>query len=594
MKKWHIQFSAIPVFSRRICNTSLKERKIDNHNCFLVQLICILMVTVLAGQGQKNIQQPPPIAIAQARLTKNRHEKLLMLPSDRLSLSGSVVQPTRVSPLQQFQRMQCDTAGRESSYWEKSAPESQGMDSKTLSRMIQSISQENAPVHSCMVIRNDHCLVEASAYPYQDTTLHNVKSVSKSILSALVGIALQERFLTSLDQTLGQFFPEYLQSDPDPRKAQITLRHLLTMTAGFNIDDESVEMQQIFSSADWVQAILQKPLKTQPGTVFCYSTCLTHLMAVILTKATKQPLLEFAQTYLFDPLDIHRVEWAQDPQGFYFGGAELKLTTAAMAKFGSLFLHDGLWGTRQVVPRQWVIESTTNQVAGVTQAPAYGYWWWIISESLGEFCASGWGGQIVSIIRSFNMVYVMTGSDQLYLPDIYYIHYVGPSIISLTEKLPPNPGDYSRLQQAIRQLSRPSLPKPPRPVPLAAKLVSGKKFTISGSPFQQISFSFSSPQAATLYYTTAAGIADSMKIGLAGSSVVSHAQDILGYSMSTATNTVAGMGKWINETTLSCATASIGIPLNYQMRFTFYGTWMEGTIHLPFLKELHYFYGISQ
>ncbi|HEX3046659.1 MAG TPA: serine hydrolase, partial [Bacillota bacterium] len=256
--------------------------------------------------------------------------------------------------------------------WRTSTPEEQGIDSSKLVEALRDIESNNLEIRSLLIIRHGYLVTECYRHPYTRDTAVNVKSVCKSIISALTGIALREKYLQNLDQKVLDFFPEYKLKGKSLNKDQITLRHLLTMTAGLETPED--KLSQWRQSKDWVKFVLDQPEKAKPGEIFEYSTGLTHVMSALITKTSGMSTLEFGRKYLFDPLGIKVHKWTQDSAGVYIGGGELFLTPTDMAKFGYLYLHNGRWNGAQIVPEAWVKESTMNQQQSGTY---YGYWWWI-------------------------------------------------------------------------------------------------------------------------------------------------------------------------------------------------------------------------
>ena len=237
--------------------------------------------------------------------------------------------------------------------------------------------------------------------------LHNLKSASKSVLSALVGIAIAEGHLrldTSVASVLGGSW-----SSDEPDKRNIEVGHLLTMTSGLESTSFSAYGNWV-SSRDWVDWALRRPLSSHPGDRFSYSTGNTHLLSAVLTAATGESTLDFARRRLFGPLGIERLSWERDPRGIYLGGNNLSLRPRDMAKFGMLYLDRGLWGDRQLVPWEWVDDST-RPVVRSRWGSYYGYLWWLRPpDERGAFVASGFGGQYIYVSRAHDLVLVVTSS----------------------------------------------------------------------------------------------------------------------------------------------------------------------------------------
>lgn len=243
----------------------------------------------------------------------------------------------------------------------------------------------------------------------------NGRSVAKCVLSALTGIAIENQLIKSLDVTLGEFLPRV----PNDKK-DITLKNLLTMTSGLPFTDKIPEMPRWLRSSNWVEYLLALPLVCKPGDKFAYSTGNSHILAAVLNEAIGGNLYQFAQKNLFTPLGIQSPYWEIDPQGIPFGGSNLFLTIQEMAKLGYLYLQKGKWQGIQILPRNWVEESTTPQVHAKGDFD-YGYAWWIrdfplenSTERIRVVCACGWSGQRIYIIPQMESVVVAISKADLW------------------------------------------------------------------------------------------------------------------------------------------------------------------------------------
>jgi CubicO group peptidase (beta-lactamase class C family) len=241
-------------------------------------------------------------------------------------------------------------------------------------------------------------------------TLFNVKSVSKSFLSALTGIAIQQGYLTGVDQPIAPFFPEYLGPDLGPPWGDVTVRHLLTHTAGFLWEESgSVHLGWQFSD-DWIAYTLGLPFVAEPGSTFNYTTAGTHLLAVVLARATGRPLMDFAQEALFEPGGIEIGRWDTDPQGNYIGGKDMYFRAIDLAIFGVLFIDSGIHDGVTVVPESWVRESTGERIPFGGES-GYGYLWCRWAPGRHEsYYASGMGGQYIFIVPDLDLVVVITST----------------------------------------------------------------------------------------------------------------------------------------------------------------------------------------
>ena len=238
--------------------------------------------------------------------------------------------------------------------------------------------------------------------------LANIKSASKSVISALVGIAVAKGAIKSVDQPIADYFPE-LAKDPEPKKRAITIEDLLTMRSGL----ESTSGRQYGAwvrSKNWVRYVLAQPLIDEPGTRVEYSTGTSHLLSAILTKATKKSTWQFAQEELAKPLGFTLAQWPQDPQGIYFGGNDMLMTPRQMIRFGELYENDGRLGDRALIPRPWVEQTAVGRGRSRWGSDReYGLGWWI--RDFGphkSFYAWGYGGQFIFVIPSLDLVVVTT------------------------------------------------------------------------------------------------------------------------------------------------------------------------------------------
>jgi len=235
----------------------------------------------------------------------------------------------------------------------------------------------------------------------------NLKSASKSLISLLVGIALDHGYLKGVDTTIDQFFPNL----DEPEKRQITVEDLLTMRSGLETTSNRNYGRWV-QSRHWVRHVLTRPLVASPGTRMIYSTGNTHLLSAIITEASGMDTHRFARRFLGEPMGISVPRWTSDPQGVYFGGNEMSMTPRDMLAVGEMYLNCGRVGTTQIVSEDWVHTSVMPH-ATRTRSPdrAYGYGWWV--RDLGgfdAFYAWGYGGQFIYVVPNLRLVAVMTSS----------------------------------------------------------------------------------------------------------------------------------------------------------------------------------------
>lgn len=267
------------------------------------------------------------------------------------------------------------------------------------------------------------------AYYRQDTTSAtrlNVASVTKSVLALLVGIAIGQGAIASVDEPLAAFFPEHAQGPNAAVLQRVTLRHLLTLSPGFDrggldANTDYPDFVRRFFAPGFVPHALGRPLAHEPGTRFQYSNVDSHLVAEALSRRLKVPLAVFAQAELFEPLGIDGAEWPTGQDGVPNGAAELRLTAPDLLRIGQLMRAGGQWQGRQIVPAAFVKEATTRHVdtgqpaRGPKELWGYGYLWWLSStqgENLPAFYAAGYGGQFIYVVPALDLV-VVALTDQV-------------------------------------------------------------------------------------------------------------------------------------------------------------------------------------
>ena len=296
--------------------------------------------------------------------------------------------------------------------WRQASPVAEGIDSAALARVERRAPTEVPTLETLLVVRHGR-IIEEREYAGAEVTYHDVQSLTKSVVSLLVGIALHQGAIKSLDQTLADFLSRKLLARLDPRVGRITLKQLLEMRAGFGADDPYAT--PLFESApNWMSAILARPLVTQPGTTFAYDGGATHLLSVVLTKAVGLTADKYARERLFRPLGIpdSRWRWERDAQGNAEGPTGLSLRARDMARIGYLLLHAGRWNGNQVVPADYVRDATAMQERAQFLAGGpplgYGYQFWTLRPE--GFAAIGYGGQTIAVFPKLDLVVVTRGS----------------------------------------------------------------------------------------------------------------------------------------------------------------------------------------
>jgi CubicO group peptidase (beta-lactamase class C family) len=238
----------------------------------------------------------------------------------------------------------------------------------------------------------------------------NIKSISKSIVSALVGIAIDEGKLEGVKQPIAPFFARYLRDNPDPALREITIEHLLSMRSGLS-RTSGPSYGPWVRSRDWIGFILRQPMLGAPGGPMNYSTGNSHLLSAILTRATKMSTHAYAQKRLARPLGFALPPWPRDPQGIYLGGNQMRLSPHALLRFGELYRNGGRSAGRAILPEDWVRESLIPRARSGFSLELYGYGWFISKVSgHSMFYAWGYGGQYVFVVPDLRLTVVTTSA----------------------------------------------------------------------------------------------------------------------------------------------------------------------------------------
>ncbi len=237
----------------------------------------------------------------------------------------------------------------------------------------------------------------------------NLKSASKSVMSALVGIAIQRGDITNVKQPIAPFFRQELTGNSDQRKDWITIEDLLTMRSGLQTTS-FFNYGRWVTSRNWIRFALNQPMVTNPGAEMEYSTGNTHLLSAIITRATNSNTWEYASRHLARPLGISLPQWDRDPQGIYFGGNDMYLTPRAMVAFGNLYLRHGRSADgKQIIPAAWVDSSWVIRTRSGWSGMEYGYGWWARPMAgHAVHIAWGYGGQFIFVVPSLELTIVTT------------------------------------------------------------------------------------------------------------------------------------------------------------------------------------------
>jgi CubicO group peptidase (beta-lactamase class C family) len=302
--------------------------------------------------------------------------------------------------------------------WAVSTPEAQGLAPLLVAEMYYHAA-ELETIYSLLVIKDGYLIAEDYFNEGSVGQKDRLQSVTKSYTSALVGIALGQGYLASLDQKMMDFFPELADQITDPRKEQITIRQMLQMRAGYPWEESTAQLFEMLYHGFRPSLLVEVPLVSDPGTHCEYSNLTSHLLGIIVARATDTDLKSFAEEYLFSPLNVEVGEWIQDWEGYYNGHADLHFSARDMAKFGLLYLNDGEYQGKQVISAGWVHDSLQTysedawpySVGRNFNDIGYGYQWWSVRAGDHHYnLAWGHGGQQIALLDEFDMVIVVTAN----------------------------------------------------------------------------------------------------------------------------------------------------------------------------------------
>ena len=294
---------------------------------------------------------------------------------------------------------------------EYDTPQNHNMNADVFNQIDNSII--NTEITSSVVVKDGKILYEYYKDGYDENSIFTIQSCSKSITSAIFGIAKDQGYFTDLDEPISNYFPQIQNSNNEYQK-QITIRQLLMHTSGIKTtDDYSWETWR--NSSNWIDYLLNSDVLTQPGTNFSYSTGNTHLLSYIIEQKTGRSLYDFGKEYLFDSIGMKTIQCSTDPQGNADGGNGFSLTAKDMARFGLLYLNGGVWDERQVISQEWITESTSTQVfsSSTPDVANYGYQWWIRdfgTQGVHGYFAQGFGGQFIFVVPDANLVVTYTSN----------------------------------------------------------------------------------------------------------------------------------------------------------------------------------------
>ncbi|WP_343216156.1 serine hydrolase [Clostridium mobile] len=337
--------------------------------------------------------------------------------------------------------------------WQTADPKTLKMDPIKLSKLENIIKSEFSNINGIVIVRNGYVAYERYFNGYGPDNAHHVASVTKSIISALIGIAIDDGYIKNEDQKVLDFFPEYVVNADDLQKGEITIRHLLTMTAPYSFEDWQEPLDKMCMQSDWTKYILD--MLGQKGNIgtFKYSTAGAHLLSAIISCSTGKSAREFANERLFKHIGMKEIPnyemksfgfddlfgknvkgWVSDQKGNSTGGWGLTLTPRDMARFGFLYMNGGIWEDEPIISERWIDESITSHSQTIinNSVAKYGYLWWLLEDKgIPTYLALGDGGNVICCIPEKDLViaiaseFIMNPKDRRILIN----EYIVPAII---------------------------------------------------------------------------------------------------------------------------------------------------------------------
>jgi len=305
----------------------------------------------------------------------------------------------------------------------KVAPaESVGIHKNSLESLTKCIvNGDFGHVRALTLIKNGHLIYEGYFHGARRNDRYTIYSVSKTFTSALIGIAIDKGLIKSVDQAVLPFFPEYENLIHDPTKKDIRIHHLLSLSSGFDWDEGTYSYEdrrnihvQMEMTSDWIQFILQRPMRDKPGDRWLYNTGNVQLLSAIIKKSTGLYLHEFAEKYLFGPLKINNYYWNTDPSGYTCAGGSdggLRLKARDIAKLGCLYANKGMWKGKRILSEDWIKKSTKGYIT-IRKGRQYGYLWHVGIDKTYEqpynfFYHTGSGGHLLMVYPELHLVIVI-------------------------------------------------------------------------------------------------------------------------------------------------------------------------------------------
>ena len=460
----------------------------------------------------------------------------------------------------------------------RSTPEAEGISSDGLISFLDSAAVSTQELHSIMIVRHGKVVAEGWWAPYGPDLRHTLYSTSKSFTSTAVGFSVTEKLL-AVDNKVISFFPDQLPDTLSPFLAEMTVRDLLTMSAGQSPDPTGTIASS--DSDDWVASFLALPVVKEPGTVFLYNSMATFMLSAIVQKVTGQKVIDYLQPRLFEPLGITGMDWEVSPKGINTGGWGLRLKTEDMAKFGQLLLQKGIWNGIQIIPAEWIAEATTFKIDQAPDAPpevkeasdwmqGYCYQFWRCRHN--AFRADGAYGQYIIVLPDKDAVVAITAESPNMQDEINLVwNYILPAMND--EALPEKREAADRLKERLGSLALP-LPEKTPDQPIAREL-AGKKYIFEEN--QQSFKSFSLDFRGDICILNLAIADDNFMIPLGHGAWINSETGLSGPNIISkpgilTSNKIAAAYTWTDDYTIEATLRYIESPHHIVMKFRFEGS----------------------
>jgi CubicO group peptidase (beta-lactamase class C family) len=369
----------------------------------------------------------------------------------------------------------------------RSTPEAQGISSAGIIKFLEAITEIKQEFHSLMILRHGTVVAEGWWAPYSSEHKQQLYSLSKSFTGTAIGLAVRERLLT-VDDPIIKFFPDWLPQTISENLAALKVRHLLSMSVG-HARDAILILEASAPGVPWEKTFLAQPVVFEPGSQFMYNSGASFMLSSIVKKVTGKTAQEYLNPRLYEPLNITNTTWGENFEGVNMGASHLRIPTEDIAKFGQLYLQNGVWQGKQIISKEWVKEASSKQMSNGKNDSSWGYGYgfqfWL--NPPGGYRADGAFGQYSMILPELDAVVAIT-SESIKTKDTMQI--VWDVLLPEMKNMPltENKTDYNQLQQKLKSLKY-EPPKISTTSSIASKN-SGKEFILDKNPFNTKSVSF--------------------------------------------------------------------------------------------------------